>query len=144
MKLRMIWLLFLFCCWSLPVTAGERLAVKVPVANVRAEPGTKSAVLWNIGRYHPIEVIGRSGSWYHFRDFEGDQGWLHDTLVDETPSIITRVDNCNVRSGPGTEFAVSFTVDSGIPFKVIGRKGEWLQIEHADGDRGWVHKALTW
>ena len=23
----------------------------------------------------------------------------------------------------GTEFAVSFTVDSGIPFKVIGRKG---------------------
>ena len=86
------------------VTAGhrrERLAVKVPVANVRAEPGTKSAVLWNIGRYHPIEVIGRSGSWYHFRDFEGDQGWLHDTLVDETPSmstIITRVGHgCAIR-----------------------------------------------
>ena len=36
------------------------------------------------------------------------------------------------------------SVQDGIPFKVISRKGQWVHIEHADGDRGWIHKSLVW
>jgi SH3-like domain-containing protein len=31
-----------------------------------------------------------------------------------------------------------------VPFKVLDRKGEWLHVEHADGDRGWIHSSLVW
>jgi len=35
-------------------------------------------------------------------------------------------------------------VDSGVPFKVLTRKGNWIQVRHADGDKGWIHKSLVW
>ena len=59
-------------------------------------------------------------------------------------TIVVRKDKCNIRSGPGTKYNVTFIAEKGIPFKVINRKKSWIQIEHADGDRGWIHKSLVW
>jgi SH3-like domain-containing protein len=123
---------------------AERMTVKVPVANVRSSPNTKSDILWNIEQFHPLDIIKSSGSWYQFKDFEGDQGWVHKSLLDKTPAVITIRDKCNVRSGPGTKAEIFFTVDKGIPFKVLTRKGQWIQIQHSDGDKGWIHKSLVW
>ena len=124
--------------------SAERLAVSVSVANIRSEPGQNSDILWQIGKYHPLSVFKKSGSWYHFRDFEGDEGWIYKPLVRNIPSIITKKEECNIRSGPGTGFAIVLTVEKGIPFKVIKRKGRWIYIQHADGDKGWIHKSLVW
>ncbi|MFZ5586699.1 MAG: SH3 domain-containing protein [Thermodesulfobacteriota bacterium] len=30
------------------------------------------------------------------------------------------------------------------PFGVLTRKGDWLQVRHADGEAGWLHKSLAW
>jgi len=73
-----------------------------------------------------------------------DEGWIHESLVNKTPTVITKSDRCNVRSGPGTKNKILFAVDKGIPFKILKRKGKWIHIEHADGDKGWIHKALVW
>jgi len=27
---------------------------------------------------------------------------------------------------------------------VLTRKGNWIQVRHADGDKGWIHKSLVW
>jgi len=35
-------------------------------------------------------------------------------------------------------------VEKGIPFKVLGHKDNWLHVEHADGDQGWIHASLVW
>ena len=126
------------------VSWAERMTVKVPVANVRSEPGTKADILWNIEQYHPLEIIKTSGSWCQFKDFEGDKGWIHKSLLDKTPAVITVRDKCNVRENPGTKSKIFFTVDKGIPFKVLKRKGDWIHIQHADGDQGWIHKSLVW
>lgn len=124
--------------------AAERLAVAVPVANIRSGPGTDHEILWNAEQYYPVMIEKKSGAWYYFRDFEGDKGWLHKDLMDKTRSVITKTDKCNVRSAPGTKHDIVFTVDRGIPFKVLKQKGDWLHIQHADGDKGWIHKALVW
>jgi len=88
-----------------------------------------------------VEVAGK---WCRFRDFEKDEGWIFKALLDKTPTVITFKKKCNVRSGPGTQFKIAFTVAKGIPFKVLKRKDEWIQIQHADGDQGWIFKALVW
>ena len=123
---------------------AERLAVSAPVANVRSGPGKKHNVLWKVEQYFPILVIDKSGAWYQFKDFEGDKGWVHNSLVSKIPTVITKKDTCNIRSGPGTGNNILFTVEKGIPFKVLKRKGSWIHIEHSDGDKGWIHKALVW
>lgn len=124
--------------------SAERLAVSAPVANIRSGPGTNHNVLWKVEKYFPIRVIEKSGEWYHFEDFEGDKGWVHESLVGKISAVITNYDACNIRSGPGTNNTILFTVEKGIPFKVLERKGSWIHIEHADGDTGWIHKSLIW
>jgi SH3-like domain-containing protein len=124
--------------------AGERIAVTSSVANVRSGPGNNYDVMWQIEKYHPLEVVEKQGGWYRFKDFEGDLGWIHRSLVGSVRSVITVKGGCNVRSGPGTDHPVVFTVEKGVPFKVIETREKWIRIEHADRDTGWIHSALVW
>ncbi len=128
-----------------PLWAAERMALAVDKANVRSGPGTaKYEVLWEIEKYHPVQVIQRQGDWIFFKDFEGDEGWIHKGLVDKTPTVITRKDMVNIRSGPGTDSAIAFKAEKGVPFRVMERKGEWIRIQSAYGDKGWIHRKLIW
>lgn len=123
---------------------AERLTIIAAVANIRSGPESKSDILWKVEKYYPIFVIKKSDSWYYFRDFENDRGWVHKSLVGNVPAVITKKDLCNIRSGPSTRDTILFSVEKGIPFKVIEKKGRWLHIEHADGDSGWIFDALVW
>jgi len=123
---------------------AERMAVVAETANVRTGPGTDYEVAWQIGRYHPVEVIKKEGKWYLLKDFENDQGWIYSPLVGKISTVVVKKGDCNVRSGPSTSDEVLFKVDSGVPFKVKKRKESWLNIVHDDGDEGWIHKSLVW
>lgn len=123
---------------------AERLAVTAQLANIRGGPGTEYEVLWQVEKYFPIEAIRRSGPWIFFEDFEKDRGWIHRSLVGDVPCVITRVAAGNVRSGPGTEYDIRLQAEAGVPFRVLERDGDWLKVEHADGDRGWIHRSLVW
>jgi SH3-like domain-containing protein len=124
--------------------AAERLAVSVNEANIRSGPGPGYDILWKIEKYHPLEITETSGVWLQFRDYEGDSGWIHKSLVDRTPAVITKQNGCQLRAGPGTEQPVLIKIDKGIPFKVLKREGRWINVQHADGDVGWIHDSLVW
>jgi len=143
MKVQPVIILLLIIVFA-GIANAERLAVSAPVANIRSGPGTGHNVLWKVEQYFPILVIEKSGEWYRFEDFEGDKGWVHQSLVGKIPAVVTIYDAANIRSGPGTDHPVLFSVEKGIPFKVLQRKDKWIQIEHADGDKGWIHKSLVW
>jgi SH3-like domain-containing protein len=123
---------------------AERMAVTAPLANIRSGPGTGYEIMWKVERYYPLEVITHSGPWIHFKDFEDDRGWIHKSLVGRVHTVITRAPVSNIRNGPGTKYPILLTVEAGIPFKVLQRKGNWLHIQHSDGDRGWIHSSLLW
>ena len=143
MKVQSI-IIFLLIILLAGAASAERVAVSAPVANIRSGPGTSHNVLWKVEKYFPLRVIEKSGEWYHFEDFEGDKGWVHQSLVSKISAVVTKNDACNIRSGPGTGNKIIFTVEKGIPFKVLKREGSWIHIEHADGDKGWIHKSLIW
>ena len=123
---------------------AERMAVIGNTANVRSGPGTDHASVWQVEKYHPIDIVKVSGNWYQFKDFENDIGWLHKSLLKKISTVITKKDKCNIREGPGTSHPILFTVERGIPFKVEKRQNPWLRIQHADGDAGWIHQSLVW
>jgi SH3-like domain-containing protein len=138
------WIIFFLLAATASVALAERLSVSVPVANIRSGPGENYDILWDVEKYHPLDAFEKSGQWYHFRDFEKDEGWIHESLVSKIPSVITKKEKCSIRSGPGVHFQVLFTVETGIPFKVLGRKKEWIHVRHADGDSGWIIESLVW
>lgn len=137
-------LLFLLLIMAPGAAAAERMSVKVEIANVRSGPGNQYELLWQIEKYHPILVLEKKGAWYRFKDFEGDQGWVYGSLLDKTPCVIVRVPHCNLRTGPGTTYDIAFSVDKGVPFRKLQTKGQWTQVQHANGDKGWIFNALLW
>lgn len=48
--------------------------------------------------------------------------------------------NVNVRQGPGTEFPIYYTAPMGTRIKVVGRKGQWLEIEFPAKSFSWVSR----
>jgi len=126
------------------VLAEERRSVNVGIANMRSGPGTKYDVLWQVEQYHPVRIVEKKGEWVKIKDFENDVAWLHKSLLDKTTSVVTIKNKCNVRSKPNKGSSVMYTVERGVPFKVLDRKENWIKIEHADGDIGWIYKTLVW
>jgi len=144
MKRHAFTITFVFVILFSSAALAERLSVSGAVANIRSGPGTNYGILWMVGKYYPLLILEKSGKWLRFRDYEGDAGWIHRSLVSETPTVITKSETCNIRGGAGTSHKILGTIGKGIPFRVIKREGNWLNIQHADGDKGWIHKSLVW
>src|SRR5690606_24062335 len=49
----------------------------------------------------------------------------------------------NMRSGPGSQHAVQWSLSRGYPLQVMARRGEWVQVRDFEKDTGWVHRSLT-
>jgi SH3-like domain-containing protein len=124
--------------------AARRLAVSVSKANMRSGPGTKHEILWSVGKYYPVDTLKKSGSWYKIRDFEGDEAWIHESLLKKIPAIIVKAPLVNVREKPSTDSRILFQAEKGVSFKRLGKMGDWFKVRHADGDIGWIHKSLVW
>ena len=129
---------------SVGTASAERLSVGVNKANVRSGPGKNYEVLWSVGKYFPVDIVKTSGDWRQIRDYEGDVGWIHHSLLKEVPSVIVKGSLVNVREGPGKDTKVLFQAETGVSFKVEEQKDKWLRVKHADGDTGWIHESLVW
>lgn len=142
---RLMVLVILVAGWPIGTAWAERMSVKANTANIRSGPGTtKYEILWEVERYHPVEVIRKQGTWFFFRDFEGDEGWIHSKLLGKEATVITRKDLVNIRSGPGTQHDIVFKAERGVPFRVLKRQGDWIHVQSRDGDKGWIHQKLVW
>ncbi|MCK5783534.1 MAG: SH3 domain-containing protein [Desulfobacterales bacterium] len=148
LKVLMFVTVFFFVLFSFSNGFAEKLAVNSSVANVRSGPGTSYEVMWQVEKYTPMLVVDKeeTGKWYKIKDYEGDIGWISKDLLTKIDTVIAkpRDERCNIRSGPGTNNDVLFKAIKGVPFKVLERKGNWIHLQHVDGDKGWIHKNLVW
>ncbi|MFQ5520923.1 MAG: SH3 domain-containing protein [Candidatus Methylomirabilia bacterium] len=128
------------------VHAATFVRVKVERANVREGPGKQFKRVWQAYKNDPLRVVGRDGQWLEVEEFEGYKGWIYAPLTDAKPAVIVKGvrETANIRQGPGRDHPVVFRADRGVSFQLLEKKGEWLQIQHADGDRGWIHESLVW
>ena len=123
---------------------AARLSVSAPIANIRSGAGENYKILWKVEKYHPFEQIRTTGDWYYVQDYEGYKGWVYKRVMSTTPSVIVVKDNSLVRIRPNVTAKVAFSVKKGVSLKVSERKNEWLHIEHADVDKGWIHQSSVW
>lgn len=51
--------------------------------------------------------------------------------------------NVNIRSGPGTDCPIFWTAPVGTEVGIIGRKGEWLEVEFPAKDFSWIAREFV-
>jgi uncharacterized protein YgiM (DUF1202 family) len=66
----------------------EKLYIQPSVINVRVKPSQNAAVLTQLNRDLPVEVIGRKNGWIEIvlPDNSGWRGWVHESLLAAQPA----------------------------------------------------------
>jgi len=115
-------------------------------AYVRKDYKPKAEVLFTVLKNFPVKILKSHGSWYKIADFEGDEGWIYGkTLTSKKRCCIVKNNKfANIREKNDTKSRILYKADYGVAFEVLKKKGDWLNIKHANGKKGWIHKSLTW
>jgi SH3-like domain-containing protein len=124
--------------------AAEMLSVIHLPAELRDQPlVARTKVLSELSRHTPLEVLGSASDYYKVKDYRGQVGYIHRSLVGKKASLVVTASLCNVRSGPGTEHPVVFKATRGQSFRALSKQGEWIEITE-NGATGWIWQKLTW
>lgn len=143
-----IFLLLIFVISTTSVYA-EMLSIKGDGVNLRTGPGKKYSVKWEYGSGFPVEIIERNGDWLKVKDFEDDTGWLHKSVLINTPQAIVKAnknseEKINIRQGPGSDNKIVGKAHYGVVFKILGHQSGWVEVSHESGVTGWVSSHLLW
>lgn len=57
--------------------------------------------------------------------------------------VCVTAERANLRSGPGTNFKVTWVVGKYMPFWQTGSKGQWLKVSDLDGEEHWIASSMV-
>lgn len=137
-------LLTISCFFAASALAAEYVSVAKDGVNIRSGPTTNDEIFWEVFKDFPLKVLETKGDWSKTQDFEGDVGWIYSPLLSSKKTVIVKVKKANIRVGPGTNYEIAASALYGVVFNPGKRDGEWLQVSHADGTKGWIHSSLVW
>lgn len=132
--------------FALPTNADAANFVSVAgkTVNVRAQPNTHAAVLWELNRGYPLQVQARKGKWLKVRDFEASLGWIYAPLTNKTRHRVIRVATANIRTKPGTRARIVGKLHRYDVVQILGTSGSWVHARTSAGRTGWIATRLTW
>jgi len=130
---------------STALCLANHVSVKGENVNVRTGPSKKKPVYMELAKGYPLVIVGRKGDWVKVRDYEGDNGWVHSSLVEKGKTLIVNaITKINMRAGPSTRNRIIAEVYRGVVLTKLGRKGRWIKVKHDEGMVGWIYKPLLW
>ncbi|HEY8342866.1 MAG TPA: SH3 domain-containing protein [Calditerricola sp.] len=142
---------------TVEAATASQVTVTASVLNVRSGPGTNYAIISQVKRNTRLTVQKKQGGWLQVRLPNGRIGWVSEQYVrpvsaspapaqggsgqPAAPSAQTvevTASVLNVRSGPGTNYAIISQVKRNTRLTVQKKQGGWLQVRLPNGRTGWV------
>lgn len=110
--------------------------------NVRQTASTSSPVVGTLRKGSYITLLSRSGSWWQVEYGKGQYGYCHAdyiTIVQGSPvTVSTKSGSLNVRSGPGTGFTKTASLNKGEVVLRLTTSGGWSRILYHGTKTGYV------
>ncbi len=129
------------------IGAFKKGATQSSTVNFRTQAGKKYDVAFWVtpSPYYPLKALDRDGSYVKVIDWEGDDAWVHESLLTLKRCCVVKIDVARIRSGPGTEHEKVCEADKGVFFEIVGNEGKWLKVKHANGkSNGWISSNIVW
>ena len=128
------------------------VSLKSAKVNVRRGPSRMHQVDWVYRRKGlPVEVVSEFEHWRRIRDFDGDVGWVHSSLLDSRRSAIIRG---RVGGNPVPLYAMpdSYSetlalVEPGVLARLISCNSKWCRAKVLGSEQtaeGWVERGHLW
>ena len=114
--------------------------------NLRTGPGVQYPVEWGYRKSGlPLEVIAEYKTWRRVRDWEGAQGWVHQTMLSSKRGFIVTGGTRTVLTKPERGAKPLARVQVNVSGQLIAcpAASEYCRIE-VEGFEGWLGRADFW
>ena len=111
----------------------------------RTGPGTRYPIRWVYQKQNlPVEVVLEYDTWRKIKDIDGDEGWVHQSLLSGARTGIVRAEtDLALYRKPDPESRI---LAYAAPEAVVGIEEcgpQWCLID-AEGYKGWADKRSLW
>lgn len=113
--------------------------------NVRTGPALRYPIRWVFKKNGlPVEIVQEFDHWRKIRDRDGDEGWVHKSLLSSKRGVIVVADGLvDMRSRKMGEGRMVARLEPGLIIRVDECEKYWCRLEK-DGYRGWVERKFVW
>lgn len=112
---------------------------------VRTGPALRYPIKWVYSRENmPVEVIQEFDTWRKIRDMDGDDGWIHQSLLaGDRYGIVKGEANLAVRKAPNENSRITAFYEPNVVASIDKCKGAWCHLT-AEGFEGWSERKFLW
>jgi len=112
--------------------------------NMRTGPGVQYPVDWVYARRGlPVEIIAEYETWRKVRDWEGTQGWVHQSMLSGKRTVIVTGEMRNLRASPDAGSRLIARVEPGVIGELSDCSGGWCRIAFG-AEQGWLRHVDMW
>lgn len=112
---------------------------------VRTGPALRYPIKWVYQRERlPVEIIQEFDTWRKIRDMDGDDGWVHSSLLSGDRSVIVKGEQTlAVRKEAQTDARILAYLEPNVVAVVEACHGAWCEVK-ADGYEGFAERKFLW
>ncbi len=112
---------------------------------VRTGPALRYPIKWVYQREHlPVEIVQEFDTWRKIRDMDGDDGWIHQSLLSgDRYGIVKGEANLPLRKAPVGEARILALLEQNVVASINQCNGAWCQVM-AEGYTGWTERKFLW
>lgn len=108
--------------------------------NLRYGPSRDHPLKWTYQRRGlPVIVIDEFDTWRQIRDYEGGEGWIHQSLLSGQRNALITGEIRGLRRTPEPDARIMLRAEPGVLGELLECAPEWCRVEIA-GRRGWLAK----
>ena len=112
--------------------------------NLRTGPGLQYPITWVLVREAlPVEVIREFDVWREVRTIDGDEGWLHQSLLSGKRNALISPNMTRVYNKPEDGARPLADIEAGVIVGLEECQSEWCYVDVLNYD-GWIKKSALW
>lgn len=130
---------------STPYPLPRFVSVASDQVFVRTGPGQRYPVEWEYKRKGlPVEIILEYDAWRKIRDFDGQVGWVHYTLLSgRRAAFALGESSLPLRKKPQEDSSVQAYIEPKALLEIRECDGSWCHA-NASGYKGWIAQKNLW
>lgn len=120
-------------------------SLRASETNVRAGPGQHYPIKFTFkAKGVPIRVISEYDNWNEIEDYEGQTGWVSQSLITKKRMLMvqTAQDSINFFAKRNEKSRIIFKLKNHVIGDYLGCEDDWCMIKIQD-EKGWVKKNLV-
>lgn len=122
------------------------VTIRANKVNLRTGPGVRYPIDWEYRHAGlPVEIVGEYGTWRKVRDWQGDEGWMHQSMLSGRRSFMVRGDVGSLRETADRNARLIARLEAGVLGRIAEcpATGAWCKVE-VEGFAGWLERERMW